>query len=153
MIRKMLFIILTITVFGSAGFALRLYQKRHFSCYADYYTNLNSSHLKAIFRLVFNGDEGTATLTGEIKDEQGKHLALSRQVLFTFKERSSIYLMQSVKSTRENFDEVDNNTLKQFINAFFYEDRATIQYSITPQRNGDFVIFDGRLPLAYCHQF
>lgn len=153
MIRKILFIILAISVFGSAGLALRLYQKRHFSCSSEYYTNMKSAHLKAIFRLVFNGDEGVATLTGEVKDELDRHLALSRQIIFTFKEQNSMYLMQSVKSTRENYDEVDNDTLSQFINTFFYEDRATIQYRITPQRNGDFVIFNGRLPLAYCHRF
>ena len=153
MIRQVFSIILAIAVFGSAALALRFYQKRHFSCSAEYYTSLKNTHLKTIFRLVFNGNEGIATLTGEVKDEQGRHQALSRHIIFTFKEQSSIYLLQSVKSIRENYDEVDNDTLKQFMNAFFYEDRATIQYRITPQRNGDFVILNGRQPLAYCHRF
>ncbi|MBV4412159.1 hypothetical protein J0B02_04830 [Enterobacteriaceae bacterium YMB-R22] len=150
MSKKIFLFFLAFALINSLYITFRFYQKRHFSCSSQYYTSQKNISMKAIFRLVFNGSDGVATLTGDVKDEQGRHLALNRQINFTFKERNSIYFMQSVKTLRESYDEVDNETFRQLISAFFYEDRATIQYKIIPQPNGDFVVFNGVLPLAYC---
>lgn len=143
--------VMAMSLVGTAIVAYRIYHKRYFSCTAQYYTSYQNTHLKAIFRLVFNGTEGIAMLTGEVKDKMDRHLALNRQMIFHFTENQSRYLMQSVKEIRENYDEVNNELLNQLLNAFFYQENRSIQYRIDSQPNGDYVIANGKMPLAYCH--
>jgi hypothetical protein len=104
-----------------------------------------------MFRLVFNGDEGIAMLTGEVKDEQDRHLPLNRQMRFVFNENNSNYILHSVARIKESFDEVNDRLLSRLIASFYYEPNATVQYNIIKQSNGDYVVYEGKLPQAYCH--
>jgi hypothetical protein len=134
------------------GYTLyKKHQKHYFSCTAHYQVSHDNIYLRAMFRLVFNGDEGIAMLTGEVKDEQDRHLALNRQMRFVFSENNSNYILHSVVKIQESFDEVNDMLLSRLITSFYYEPNATVQYNIVKQSNGDYVVYDGKLPQAYCH--
>lgn len=135
-----------------AGFTcvFRIYQRRNFTCTAQYYSTQKNISMKAIYRLMFSGTEGIISITGEVVDEHKNHLALNRQMVFTFRERNANYLMHSEKGIRESYDEVDNGLLRKMINPFFLEENHTIQYLIQPLSNGNYIVFSGRLPVAWC---
>ncbi|QCT21103.1 hypothetical protein FEM41_16345 [Jejubacter calystegiae] len=151
MSKKIIIIIMAMILFGSLMMAYRYYQKRYFSCSSQYYTNQKDLSMKAIVRMAFNGKQGVIVMSGEVKDEQGRHLALNRQMMFNFKVANSSYLMQSVKAIRENYDEVDDALMGQLINAFFYKENRVIQYKIARQPNGDLAVLSGKVPVAWCH--
>lgn len=149
--KKHLVLILLAVALSGGFFAKRIYRRHYFSCTSQYYANQRNISMKAIFRMFFSGSQGIVSITGEVVDEQQRHLALNRQMLFSFAEHHSSYLMQSVKSLRESYDEVDNALLRRILNPFFIEEHQSIQYQIYQQPNGDYAIISGKLPVAYCH--
>lgn len=144
-------IIVLIGIILLGCFLYNKHQRHYFSCTAHYQVSHDNIYLRAMFRLVFNGDEGIAMLTGEVKDEQDRHLPLNRQMRFVFNENNSNYILHSVARIKESFDEVNDRLLSRLIASFYYEPNATVQYNIIKQSNGDYVVYEGKLPQAYCH--
>lgn len=144
----LMFLMIVIAVFC---YACRIYQRRNFCCTSQFYISQKNISMRAIYRMLFSGSEGIISITGEVVDEHKNHLALNRQIVFSFKERDNNYLMLSLKGIKESYDNVENALLKQMINPFFFDDNQSIQYQILPQANGDYVVFSGKLPVAWCH--
>lgn len=144
--------IVIISLLGLLFHKYRQYQRQHFSCTVHFQADYKNLYTRTILRLVFNGDEGIAILTGEVKDEQDRHLALNRQMLFTFRENNAHYIMTSQKGIRESYDEVDKDLLSNLLNSFYFEEGVSMHYYIVKQPNNDYVVINGKLPMAYCHK-
>ncbi|MCT4703354.1 hypothetical protein MUA02_15985 [Enterobacteriaceae bacterium H20N1] len=142
---------LVIICFFVAFFMYRTHQARFFSCTAHFQANNSDTYLRAMLRFTFTGKEGTASLRGEVKDEQNKKLTLNRLLFFSFTEKNNNYKMSSVNVSKENNDRVDDAVLQKLIYVFYLEKNKSVQYNIIKQKNGDYVIYNGSLPLAYCH--
>ncbi|HEY1845895.1 MAG TPA: hypothetical protein VGH05_13690 [Buttiauxella sp.] len=130
----------------------RSHQEKVFSCTAHFQSNYNDTYLRAMFRLTFQGTEGTASLRGEVKDSQDKILPLSRVIFFTFSENDQIYKIRSENISRENTDRVDDDLLSKLVDSFYLKEDETVQYHALRQPNGDYIVYNGSLPLIYCHK-
>lgn len=128
----------------------RIYQQRHFSCYTNYHSRKNTLSLNVIFRFDFNGDEGVVTMTGRVSDEQGRTQVVNKKILYSFTQTASHYLMISKKSFTLPYDEVDDTSLAQFVAPFFFKEGHKLLYRFFAQKNGDYLIEDGKLPIGYC---
>lgn len=140
------------SVLAGLFFIYRTHQKRNFACSSQYYASQKDTYIKVIFRLFFHGKTGVVVLTGEVKNKEGQHLPFNRQMLFSFEINGDNYLLLSQKEIRESHDVVDNATLAPLLNAFYYEENRFLQYKITKQKNGNYIVSNGQFPLAYCHK-
>ncbi|MEH0887983.1 hypothetical protein [Enterobacter sp. UNJFSC 003] len=128
----------------------RSHQQRHFSCYTHYHSRKNTLSLNVILRFDFNGDEGIVTMTGRVNDERGGSQVVNKKMLYSFTHTASHYLMISKKKFTPPHDEADDASLAQFVAPFFFEEGHKLLYRFFAQKNGDYLIEDGKLPLGYC---
>ncbi|EOX8956845.1 hypothetical protein [Enterobacter pasteurii] len=128
----------------------RSHQQRHFSCFTHYYSRKNTLTLNVILRFDFNGNEGIVTMMGRVNDENGSIQIVDKKLLYSFTHTASHFLMISKKKFTQPHDEADDTTLAQFVAPFFFQEGRTLLYRFFAQKNGDYVIEDGKLPLGYC---
>lgn len=128
----------------------RSHQQRQFSCSTHYHSRKNTLSLSVILRFDFNGDEGIVTMTGRINDEQGETHVVNKKMLYSFTQTASHYLMISKKKFTQPHDEADDASLAQFVAPFFFKEGHKLLYRFFAQKNGDYLIEDGKLPLGYC---
>lgn len=126
------------------------YQQRHFSCYTHYHSRKNTLNLNVILRFDFNGDEGMVTMAGKVNDELGGIRVVNKKMLYSFTHTASQYLMISKKKFTEPHDQADDVILAQFVAPFFFKEGHRLLYRFFAQKNGDYLIEDGKLPLGYC---
>lgn len=128
----------------------RSYQQRHFSCYTHYHSRKNTLSLNVILRFDFNGDEGIVTMAGKINDELGGTRVVNKKMLYSFTHTTSHYFLISKKKFTEPHDQADDASLAQFVAPFFFKEGHKLLYRFFAQKNGDYLIEDGKLPLGYC---
>lgn len=128
----------------------RSYQHCYFSCYTHYHSRKNTLSLDVILRFDFNGDEGIVTMAGRVNDEHGGTRVVNKKMLYSFKHTASHYLMISKKNFTQPHDEADDASLAQFVAPFFFKEGHKLLYRFFAQKNGDYLIEDGKLPIGYC---
>ncbi len=139
-------------LFAAVLFIYRAHQTHYFSCTAHFQVNNGEIYLRTMLSFTFMGKEGTVSLRGEVNDAQKNRTPLNRLVFFSFTEKDKNYKLYSVNISKENTDRTDDALLKKLLYSFYLEKNKMAQYKIIQQKNADYVIYDGNLPLAYCHQ-
>jgi len=147
-------ILSTLIVVTALHIFYRTYQQRHFSCTTYFQSKQRKENLSvgAIFRFIFIGNKGIVTFSGEVIDSSGIHHALNRQMLFTFSKLGNVYLLVSQRRISQSNDEANDDLMRKVIPPFYFLENKTIQYTIERQKNGDYIITNGKTQISYCRQ-
>lgn len=112
-------LIITLSVaLGGGNYKIRV-SGTDIYCTSDSVAQRNDDKIKAIYTLRMNKGRGRATITGTLYHNQKVIGHINRDTDFEYTGEGVSYSLVSVRSTRNNIDNVSDDTLSTFVPSFF----------------------------------